>query len=68
VDGTQRLKAYVPECQCCVVPFSQISLPTADIFAMNGRLAWKLMKGFKRGFSKFYNPLSGTNPIETDLD
>ena len=26
------------------------------------------MKGFKRGFSKFYNPLSGTNPIETNLD
>jgi len=27
-----------------------------------------VVKGFKRGFSKFYNPLSGTNPIETDLD
>jgi len=27
-----------------------------------------MLKGFKRGFSKFYNPLSGTNPIETDLD
>jgi len=32
------------------------------------RLSVLDLKGFKRGFSKFYNPLGGTNPIETDLD
>jgi len=32
------------------------------------RMGYTVVKGFKRGFSKFYNPLSGTNPIETDLD
>jgi len=32
------------------------------------RMGYMVVKGFKRGFSKFYNPLSGTNPIETDLD
>jgi len=46
---------------------TQIPLETASLETTLARDAASL-KGFKRGFSNFCNPLSGTNPVETDLD
>ena len=43
-------------------------LQFADDILILGNKSWANIVGILRGFSKFYNPLSGRNPIETDLD
>ncbi|KAG5001372.1 hypothetical protein JHK87_022444 [Glycine soja] len=43
VDGTQPLKVFVLEYQCCVGHCLQISQQTVDISAMNGKLGLKLI-------------------------